>query len=133
MEEQWSWKGVRAEARTVELHAVAQLGRAAARSPVPPCRRAPPRAPPPQHPARRRMAAASSAVALRGGGGRPTSRCGAAPVHLRAPYAHAVRTVPKPVLRAGARVATTAPAPSSTGRSSAIIAGLQASFAQLSR
>ena len=87
-------------------------------------RRAAPRAPPPQHPARHRMAAASSAVALRGGGGRPTSRCGAAPVHLRPPYAHAVRTVPKPVLRAGAWVAATAPAPSSTGRSSAIIAGL---------
>ena len=32
-------EGVRAEARTMELRAVAQLGRAAARSPTPPCRR----------------------------------------------------------------------------------------------
>ena len=66
---------------------------------------------------------------LRGGGGRPTSRCGAAPVraaepspvHLRAPYAHAVRTVPNPVLRAGGRVVATAPAPSSARGSSAIV------------
>ena len=47
--------------------------------------------------------------------------CEPSPVHLRAPYAHAVRTVPKPVLRAGGRVVATAPAPSSARGSSAIV------------
>ena len=56
-------EGVRAEARTVELRAVAQLARAAARSPAPPCRRAPTHLPPPQYPARRNVSAASSGVA----------------------------------------------------------------------
>jgi len=57
-----SWKGVRAEARTVELRAVAQLGRAAARArnTLPPRSAAPAAA---AAPSRRRMAAASSAVA----------------------------------------------------------------------
>ena len=48
------------------------------------------------------------------------------PVYARAPCAHTVWTAPKPVLRAGGRVAATAPAPSSAGRSSAIIAGCTA-------
>jgi hypothetical protein len=69
----WAKERVRAEARTMELRAVAQLGRAAARRPVPPCRRAPP---PQQHPARRCMAAASSAVA-------PQSRRQASDIALR--------------------------------------------------
>ena len=56
-----------------------------------------------------------------------TSRCGTAPARaLACPSAcatgaHAVRTVPKPVLRAGGRVVATAPAPSSARGSSAII------------
>ena len=45
------------------------------------------------------------------------------PVYARAPCARTVWTAPKPVLRAGGWVAATAPAPSSAGRSSAIIAG----------
>ena len=48
------------------------------------------------------------------------------PVYARAPRAHTVWTAPKHTLRAGARVAATAPAPSSVGRSSAIIAVYQA-------
>ena len=38
---------MRAEARTMELRAVAQLGRAAARNPAPPCRRPAAALPPP--------------------------------------------------------------------------------------
>ena len=77
-----SWKGVRAEARTVELRAVAQLGRAAARRPVPPCRRAPP---PQQHPARRCMAAASSAVAPQSHQWARIAKCRIAPPCTRPP------------------------------------------------
>ena len=60
-------------------------------------------------------------------GGRTTSRHGATPARaLACPSAcatgaHAVRTVPKPVLRAGGRVVATAPAPSSARGSSAIV------------
>ena len=56
-------EGVRAEARTMELRAVAQLAHAATHSPAPPCRRAPTHLPPPQYPARRNVSAASSGVA----------------------------------------------------------------------
>eukprot|EP01044_Picomonas_judraskeda_P024309 COSAG03_NODE_6657_length_1023_cov_2.602814_1_plen_198_part_00 len=77
-------EGVRAEARTVELRAVAQLGRAAARSPAPPCRCAPTHPPPPQHPARRRMAQQAPPSPLRAASSRPTSRCGAAPARALA-------------------------------------------------
>jgi hypothetical protein len=72
-------EGVRAEARTAELRAVAQLGRAAARSPAPPCRRAPTHPPPPHHPARRRMAQQAPPSPHGAASSRPTSRCGAAP------------------------------------------------------
>ena len=77
-------EGVRAEARTAELRAVAQLGRAAARSPAPPCRRAPTHPPPPHHPARRRMAQQAPPSPLRAASSRPTSRCGAAPARALA-------------------------------------------------
>ena len=77
-------EGVRAEARTVELRAVAQLARAAARSPAPPCRRAPTHPPPPHHPARRRMAQQAPPSPLGDASGRPTSRCGAAPARALA-------------------------------------------------
>ena len=43
------------------------------------------------------------------------------PVYARAPCARTVWTAPKPVLRAGGRVAATAPSSCSAGRSSAII------------
>jgi hypothetical protein len=89
-------EGVRAEARTTELRAVAQLRPAAARSPAPPCRRATPHPPPQQHPARRRMAAVlhrrrltEPAAGVRHRAAAPRLR-EPYPVYARAPGAHAV-------------------------------------------
>ena len=114
-------EGVRAEARTVELRAVAQLGPAAARSPAPPFRRAPPHPAPPQRPARRRMELAPASPLIEELAAGVRHRAAAPrlrepyPVYARAPGAHAVWTAPKPALRAGARVAAAAPAPLQRG------------------
>jgi len=91
-----SWKGVRAEARTMELRAVAQLGPAAARSPAPPFRRAPPHPAPPQRPARRRMELAPASPLIEELAAGVRHRAAAPrlrepyPVYARAPGAHAV-------------------------------------------
>jgi hypothetical protein len=93
-------EGVRAEARTMELRAVAQLGRAAARSPTPPCRS--PRRPRstlraavwPQQ-LRRRPSEPATGVRHRAVAPRLREPY---PVYARAPCAHAVWTAPKPVL-----------------------------------
>ena len=94
-----------------------------------PCRRAPPHPPPPQHPARRRMAAqapaatpqsrrwASDTTLRRRACASPTLSMRALPA--RAPCGRRLNTPSEP---AGGSLLPS-PAPSSAGRSSAIIAG----------
>jgi hypothetical protein len=114
-------EGVRAEARTVELRAVAQLARAAARSPYRPAaalRRT-----------RRRCSTLRAATCPqqaaasphhRAASSRPTSRCCAPPARALAclcgaPCARTVWTAPKPALRAGGRVELPPPPPPARG------------------